>query len=189
MSRSRNPKEVPKVSRVHRRSVLGTVAAAATLFGGLRAASAAPGGKSVYVLNGPNMDLLGKRQPELYGRETLQDVERLCRETGDRLGLGVEFRQTNSEGALVDHVHEAREKASAIVINAAAYAHTSVALQDALHACEIPVIEVHMTNTFKREAYRHTDYTAQVATAQINGCGANGYRLALEQVRHLLDKA
>lgn len=154
-----------------------------------RSSAAMPSGKPVYVLNGPNLDLLGKRQPDLYGRDSLQDVERLCRETGNRLGLGIEFRQTNSEGGLVDHVHEAREKAAAIIINPAAYAHTSVALQDALHACELPIIEVHLTNTFKREGYRHTDYAAQVATAQINGCGTNGYRLALEQMHHLLGKA
>ncbi|MGI4856128.1 MAG: type II 3-dehydroquinate dehydratase [Janthinobacterium lividum] len=144
--------------------------------------------KTVFVLNGPNMDLLGKRQPELYGRETLDDVRRLCEATAAQHGLSVDFRQSNSEGAIVDAIHAAREDGVAIVINPAAYAHTSIAIQDALHACDdMPIIEVHMTNTWTRESYRHTDYTAQVATAQINGCGVNGYVLAIGQVAYLLE--
>lgn len=198
-----------KMPRDRRRIVLGGMAGAVLLAAG-RGASAASAdgnskdgskkgagdgggdaaagtGKPVFVLNGPNMDLLGKRQPELYGHETLDDVRRLCETTAARHGLSVDFRQSNSEGAIIDDIHAAREHGVAIIINPAAYAHTSIAIQDALHACDdMPIIEVHMTNTWTREAYRHTDYTAQVATAQINGCGVNGYVLAIEQVDYLL---
>jgi 3-dehydroquinate dehydratase II len=134
------------------------------------------------------MDLLGERQPDLYGHQTLADIQKLCEDAAVPLGLVIDFRQTNSEGTLVD-LHEARAKAKAIVINPAAYAHTSLAVQDALHACDFPIIEVHMTNTWKRETFRQTDYTAQIATAQINGCGSNGYKLALEQVAFLLQRS
>jgi 3-dehydroquinate dehydratase II len=144
--------------------------------------------KPVYVLNGPNMNLLGVRQPELYGHEMLQDVQDLCVRTGQRVGLTIDFRQTNSEGTLIDQIQEARTKAAAIVINPAAYASTSVGIQDALHTCDFPIIEVNVTNTWKREGFRQTDYTAQIATAQINGCGVNGYVLALEQVTYLLER-
>ena len=146
--------------------------------------------KNILVLNGPNLNLLGQREPQTYGKVALPEIEARLLEMARLAGAKLTAFQSNSEAELVGRIHAAAgEGIELIIINPAAYAHTSVALQDALHTCEIPVIEVHMTNTFKREAYRHTDYTAQVATAQINGCGANGYRLALEQVRHLLDKA
>ena len=140
------------------------------------------------LLNGPNLNLLGQREPELYGRETLHELRGLCERTAGELGLRVEFRQTNSEGTLVDHIQEARVQAEAIIINPAAYAHTSIAVFDALQACEMPIYEVHITNTWKRESFRHTDYTAMAATGQITGCGTNGYALALQQVASVLQK-
>jgi len=142
----------------------------------------------VFVLNGPNLDLLGQRQPELYGRETLQQVREVCERTAAELGLRIEFRQTNSEGTLVDHIHDARNEAQAIIINPAGYAHTSVAIHDALHTCDMPIYEVHISNTWKRESFRHTDYVATAATGQINGLGTNGYALALRQVAFVLEK-
>ncbi|MFC0407363.1 type II 3-dehydroquinate dehydratase [Roseomonas elaeocarpi] len=151
-----------------------------------RPAGAAPG-RTVFVLNGPNLDLLGQRQPELYGHRTLADVEKLCRDAAARLRLEIVFRHTNSEGQLVDWIHEARSGAAAIVINPAAYAHTSVAVMDALEACDMPKFEVHITNTFHRESFRHTDYVAQAATGVVDGLGIQGYALALERVAQLLE--
>ena len=109
----------------------------------------------VYVLNGPNLNLLGTRQPEIYGRETLADVEVECRRLGADLGLEIEFRQSNAEFQLIDWIHEARLRAAGIVINPAAFTHTSVALLDALNACEFPILEVHISNIHKREEFRH----------------------------------
>ncbi len=148
--------------------------------------SVSPSSPLVFILNGPNLDLLGQRQPELYGRATLQEVQELCERTAAELGLRIDFRQTNSEGTLVDHIHEARLHAQAIIINPAAYSHTSIAVHDALHACEMPVYEVHISNTWKRDTFRHTDYVAIVATGQLNGLGINGYALALRQVAAVL---
>lgn len=142
----------------------------------------------VFILNGPNLDLLGQRQPELYGHDTLQQVEELCQRTAAELGLRIDFRQTNSEGTLVDYLHEARTQAQAIIINPAAYSHTSIAVHDALHACDMPIYEVHISNTWKRDSFRHTDYVAIVATGQLNGLGINGYALALRQVAAVLQK-
>ena len=139
----------------------------------------------VDVLNGPNLNLLGRRQPEIYGRETLADVERRCREAaGD--GLAVRLRQSNHEGVLVDWIHEAREEAAAIVINPAALTHTSVAILDALHAFEGPVIEVHLTNVHRREAFRHHSYVSLRADGVIAGLGVEGYEAAVRRVRSLL---
>lgn len=140
----------------------------------------------VYVLNGPNLNLLGTRQPEIYGRETLADVETLCRFTADRLGLEIDFRQTNHEGVLVDSIQEARLKAAAIVINAGAYTHTSVAMLDALNAFDKPVIEVHLSNIFKREAFRHHSYVSPAARGGIFGLGPKGYALALEALADII---
>ncbi|WP_341703346.1 type II 3-dehydroquinate dehydratase [Ferrovibrio sp.] len=137
-------------------------------------------GRTVYVLNGPNLNLLGKRQPEIYGRDTLADVEALCRKTCTRLGLALVFRQSNHEGELVDWIQEAREKACGIVINAGAYTHTSVALLDALTAAEKPVMEVHLSNIFRRESFRHHSYISLAARGVICGLGPKGYVLALE---------
>ncbi|MEW2349403.1 type II 3-dehydroquinate dehydratase [Streptomyces sp. NPDC006684] len=139
------------------------------------------------VLNGPNLNLLGKRQPEVYGTDTLADVEALCARTAEKLGGRADARQSNHEGQLVDWVHEAREHHCGIVINPAAYSHTSVALLDALQACEgLPVVEVHLSNIHKREQFRHHSYVSLRADAVIAGCGLQGYGFAVERVAALL---
>ncbi len=140
----------------------------------------------VHVLNGPNLNLLGKRQPEIYGRDTLADVETLCRETAAGTGLEIRFLQSNHEGELVGWIHEARDEAAAIVMNPAAYTHTSVAILDALNAFEGPVIEVHISNVHKRESFRHRSYVSLRADGVIAGCGVQGYALALMRVATLL---
>lgn len=142
--------------------------------------------KPIYVLNGPNLNLLGRRQPQLYGAATLADIEGALRPRAERFGLRVEFRQTNYEGQLIDWVHEARENASAIIINAAGLTHTSVALLDALLAADLPIIEVHLTNIYKREPFRHHSYVSQAATGIICGMGAKGYELALDALAERL---
>jgi 3-dehydroquinate dehydratase, type II len=134
----------------------------------------------VYVLNGPNLNMLGLREPTIYGKETLADVEKLCRAAGSRLGLAIDFRQSNHEGELVDWIQEARSKAAGIVINAGAYTHTSVAMLDALNAAEKPVVEVHLSNIFRRESFRHHSYISLAAKGVICGFGPKGYVLALE---------
>ena len=139
----------------------------------------------VYVLNGPNLNLLGKRQPEIYGAETLADVEAECRRLGDDLGLAVEFRQSNAEADLIGWIHEARERAVAIAINPAAYTHSSVAILDALHAFEGPVIEVHISNVHRRESFRHHSYVSLRADGVIAGCGTEGYLFALRRIARL----
>ena len=136
--------------------------------------------KPVLVLNGPNLNMLGKRQPKIYGRETLADVEKACRAEAERLGLAVEFAQSNHEGMLVDLIQAAREKNSAIVINAGAYTHTSVALLDALNAAELPAVEVHISNIYRRESFRHHSYISPAAVGVIAGLGIQGYVLALQ---------
>jgi 3-dehydroquinate dehydratase-2 len=135
---------------------------------------------TIYVLNGPNLNLLGTREPEIYGHATLADVEKLARATAERYGLSVEFRQSNHEGALVDWIQEAaRAGAAGIVLNAGAYTHTSLALQDAARAAKVPVIEVHISNVFAREAVRHHSHIAPVARASLCGFGIDGYALAI----------
>jgi 3-dehydroquinate dehydratase II len=141
---------------------------------------------SVLVLNGPNLNLLGTREPAIYGYETLEDVARLCREAGARLGLEVDFRQSNAEHQLIDWLHEARTHVDGIVINPAALTHTSVALADALSAIDKPVIEVHISNVHKREAFRHHSFVSPIAAGIIVGCGTQGYALALERMAVLL---
>ena len=137
--------------------------------------------KSVYVLNGPNLNLLGTREPATYGSATLQDVERLCRERAKAHGLEVAFHQSNHEGELIDLIHEAAAKsATGIVLNAGGYTHTSVALRDAIAAVSVPVIEVHVSNIFAREPFRHHSYIAGVARASLCGFGIAGYGLALD---------
>ena len=143
----------------------------------------------VYVLNGPNLNLLGQRQPQIYGRETLADVERDCRALGVELGLDVRFHQSNREYELIDWVHAARAEAVGIVINPAAFTHTSVALLDALNTFDHPVIEVHISNIHKREAFRHLSYVSMRADGIIAGLGTQGYLLALRRVATLADKA
>ena len=136
--------------------------------------------KLIYVLNGPNLNLLGKRQPEIYGSETLQDVELRMRIKAELLSLDLVFFQSNHEGALIDKIHEARECAQGIVINPAAYSHTSVAILDALNAFEKPVIEVHISNIHRREAFRHHSWVSARAEGVIAGMGTLGYLLALD---------
>lgn len=136
--------------------------------------------KLIYVLNGPNLNLLGPREPEIYGGATLDDIRRLCEARAAELGTAVEFRQTNHEGVLIDWVQEAREAASALVINAAGYTHTSVSLLDALRTLSIPVIEVHLSNPTARESYRRRSYVAEAASGTVSGFGALGYTLAMD---------
>ena len=143
-------------------------------------------GAKILVLNGPNLNLLGIREPHVYGSDTLDDVRRLAAERAAELGLEIDFRQSNSEGELVDWIQEARGSADGIVINAGAYTHTSVALLDALAAVDLPVVEVHLSNLFKREAFRHRSYVAPVAAGLIAGFGARGYALAIEAVASLV---
>ena len=136
--------------------------------------------KTIYVLNGPNLNLLGTREPDIYGHHTLADVEKLCRETAARFDLIAECRQTNREGELVDFIHEAREKKVAgIVINAGAYSHTSIAIHDALVGVQIPAVEVHVSNVYARERFRHQSFIAKAAFATLSGFGIEGYGLAI----------
>ena len=140
----------------------------------------------VLILNGPNLNLLGQRQPEVYGRETLADVEAACGALARDLGLTVECRQSNHEGALVDMIQAARATAQGIVINPGAYSHTSVAILDALNAFDGRVIEVHISNIHKREAFRHHSHVSSRADAVIAGCGTEGYLFALRRLATLL---
>ena len=143
--------------------------------------------KTVYVLNGPNLNLLGTREPKTYGHATLGDVEALCREAAGRRKLAIEFRQSNHEGEIVDSIQEAgAKKAAGIVINAGAYTHTSVALLDALNAAELPVVEVHLSNIYKRESFRHHSYISPAAVGVIAGLGSHGYLLALQALSRVL---
>ncbi|MGA9322854.1 MAG: type II 3-dehydroquinate dehydratase [Xanthobacteraceae bacterium] len=144
--------------------------------------------KTVYVLNGPNLNLLGSREPEIYGRATLADVEKLCRATAKQHSLAVEFRQSNHEGEIIDWIQEARaKKAAGLVINPAGYGHTSVAILDALAALEVPVIEVHISNIHARESFRRRTYVSQVARAVLCGFGIHGYALAIDGLAALID--
>ncbi|SDG35625.1 type II 3-dehydroquinate dehydratase [Paraburkholderia phenazinium] len=141
---------------------------------------------SVLVLNGPNLNLLGTREPAIYGSETLDDVARMCRDAALRLDLALEFQQSNAEHQLIDWLHAARTRVDGVVINPAAYTHTSVALADALSAIDKPVIEVHISNVHRREAFRHHSYVSALAEAVIIGCGTQGYVLALERMATIL---
>lgn len=137
--------------------------------------------KPVYVLNGPNLNMLGKREPGIYGGKSLADIETDCREAAAGLGLSVEFRQSNHEGALVDWIQQAGEDAAGVIINPGAYGHTSIALHDAIRAVSpLPVIEVHLSNIHAREPFRHQSMIAPVALGMICGLGPKGYTLALE---------
>jgi 3-dehydroquinate dehydratase-2 len=140
----------------------------------------------IYVLNGPNLNLLGSREPDVYGVESLADLENDCRKTSDELGLAIRILQSNSESQLIDWIHEARDTAAGIVINAAAYTHTSVAILDALNTCTCPVIEVHISNIFKREEFRRQSFVSLRADGVIAGCGIQGYALALHRLAKLL---
>jgi len=142
--------------------------------------------KTVFVINGPNLNMLGTRQPEIYGHDTLSDVETACKALAAEFGLGCETFQSNHEGALVDIIQDARARAAAIVINAGAYTHTSVAILDALNMFDGPVIEIHVSNVHAREAFRHHSYISHRADGVIAGCGVQGYDLALRRVATLL---
>jgi 3-dehydroquinate dehydratase-2 len=142
--------------------------------------------RTVYIINGPNLNLLGKREPHIYGHETLADVEAQCRAIAGELKLSIELRQSNAEFKIIDWIHEARETAAAIVINPGAFTHTSIAILDALNACTCPIFEVHISNVHKREAFRHHSYVSLAATGVMAGFGTHGYLLALRHVAHLL---
>lgn len=145
--------------------------------------------RTVYVLNGPNLNLLGKREPKIYGSETLADVEATCRKLASAHGLELRWHQSNREYELIDWIHEARETAAGLAINPGAFTHTSIAILDALNACEFPVIEVHISNVHKRESFRHHSYVSHRADAVIVGCGTQGYELALLRLARLIGKA
>ena len=141
---------------------------------------------TVFILNGPNLNLLGVRQPSIYGHDTLADIEERCLARAASLDLQVDFRQTNHEGQLVDWIQEARESADGIILNAGALTHTSVAVLDALSAADLPVIEVHLSNIFRRESFRHHSYVSLAANGVICGLGAQGYGLAIEAIASLI---
>ena len=136
--------------------------------------------KPIYVLNGPNLNLLGSREPEVYGNETLDDLRQRCEQKAKTLGYSVEFRQSNHEGELVAWIQEARTDASGLIVNAGAFTHTSIAMLDALLACPVPIVEVHLSNIFTREAFRHRSYISKAAKGVICGFGGLGYELAIE---------
>jgi 3-dehydroquinate dehydratase-2 len=142
--------------------------------------------KLVYVLNGPNLNLLGRRQPEVYGHETLADVEAACRKLAEAAGFEIRFLQSNAEHEIIGWIHEARDTAAGIVINPGAFTHTSVAILDALNAFDAPVFEVHISNVHRREAFRHHSYVSLRADGVIAGFGTQGYELALLRLARLL---
>lgn len=142
--------------------------------------------QTILILNGPNLNLLGQREPEIYGHETLDDVARACTELAQRLGLKTDLRQSNHEGQLIDWIHGARETAAGIILNPGGLTHTSVALLDALNVYDGPVIEVHVSQIHKREAFRHHSYVSLRADAVLAGFGVQGYMLATRHMGHLL---
>ena len=143
--------------------------------------------QTIYVLNGPNLNLLGTREPDKYGHATLADVEKLCRDTATRYGLGLEFRQSNNEGELVDWIQEAlKSKAAGLIINPAAYTTTSIAILDALLMLKVPVIEIHITNIHARESFRQNSYVSKAAKAVMAGFGTDGYALAIAGVAGMI---
>jgi len=144
--------------------------------------------KTVFVLNGPNLNLLGLREPEIYGHQTLADIEKLCLVAAGEQGLQLHFYQSNAEHELIDWVHQARLEAAAIIINPAAYSHTSIAILDALKAFDGLVAEVHLSNIYRREAFRHHSFVSARADCVISGCGAEGYRYAIAYVAEQLKK-
>ena len=142
---------------------------------------------TIFILNGPNLNLLGVREPSVYGHDTLGDIEERCSACAASLSLQIDFRQTNHEGQLVEWIQEARASADGIILNAGALSHTSVALLDALSAADLPTIEVHLSNIFRRESFRHHSYVSLAATGVICGLGAQGYELALAAIANLIE--
>ncbi len=147
-----------------------------------------PESSTILILNGPNLNMLGVREPEIYGRETLADIEATCREHAGGRGYDIDFRQTNSEGELVEWIQGGHGKVAGVAINAAAYTHTSVALLDALSLLDVPVIEVHLSNVFARESFRHHSFISPVATGVICGFGSTSYLLALDAIVAIREK-
>ena len=143
--------------------------------------------KPIYILNGPNLNLLGHREPEIYGHQTLKDIQKLCETKAKSANLKIIFKQTNIEGEIVNHIQEARENGAAIVINPAAYTHTSVAIYDALKATDLPIIEIHLSQPAKRESFRRRSYVAEAANGTVSGFGANSYLLGLQAAIDLLN--
>lgn len=141
---------------------------------------------TVFILNGPNLNLLGSREPDIYGAVTLADIEQACADRCASHGFSPAFRQSNSEGDLVGWIQEAGQNGAALIINAGAYTHTSVAILDALKATDIPIIEIHLSNVFAREAFRHNSYVSPAATGVICGLGAHGYELAIDAVAGII---
>jgi 3-dehydroquinate dehydratase-2 len=140
----------------------------------------------IYILNGPNLNLLGKREPEIYGRDTLADIEDACASLAKQLGHTIDFRQSNIEGELITWIQEADKNGVGVILNAASYTHTSVGLFDAILAVDVPVIEVHLSNPYKRETFRHKSFVSPAAAGVICGFGAQGYRLAVEAMADIL---
>ena len=145
--------------------------------------------RAIYVLNGPNLNLLGTREPDIYGRTTLADIGELAAARAEKRGYSVVFSQSNHEGELVEWIHEARNEAAGVIINAGAYTHTSIAILDALRALDCPIVEVHLSNTFAREEFRHHSYISPVASGVIVGFGANSYLLAVDAIASLIEEA
>jgi 3-dehydroquinate dehydratase-2 len=143
---------------------------------------------TIFVLNGPNLNMLGKREPGIYGGKSLDDIEEECSRVGGELGLTVDFRQTNHEGVLVDWLHEAASNASAVLLNPGAYGHTSIALHDAIRAISVPVIELHLSNIHAREEFRHKTWTAPACKGVICGFGSDSYILALQAAKAVIEK-
>ena len=144
--------------------------------------------KTIFILNGPNLNLLGTREPDIYGAETLADIETGSRARALELGIDIEFRQSNLEGELVNWIQEARSKADALILNAGAYTHTSIAILDALRAFDKPIIEVHLSNIFRREDYRKHSYVSEAATGIISGFGSHGYMLSIDAAAKLITR-
>ena len=145
--------------------------------------------KPIFILNGPNLNLLGSREPEVYGNETLADLEQRCVRKAGELGLAIDFRQSNAEGELVTWIQEARSNGAGLIVNAGAYSHTSIAMLDALLACDVPVVEVHLSNLFTREPFRHHSYVSAAAKGVICGFGGLGYELAIQALASAISDA
>ena len=143
--------------------------------------------RKIMVLNGPNLNILGLREPDIYGRQTLDDIRTRLSAEARALGLKLDFRQSNSEGELVGWIQSARQGVAGLILNAGAYTHTSIAVLDALRALDVPIVEVHLSNVYRRESFRHVSYVAKAATGVIAGFGAESYSLALQALAHIID--